>query len=133
MLNVTILMGRLTKDPETRSTTSGTTVCNFSIAVDRRFKKDGQPPADFFNIVTFSKTAEFVAKYFTKGQLVAVSGTLQNRTWDDADGKKRYATDIIADEVHFAESKKDKNEQAITDHVPTGQFEPVPDDSDLPF
>ncbi len=105
MLNKVILMGRLTKDPEMRSTTSGINVASFSIAVDRNFSKEKQ--TDFFNIVAWRSTADFVSKYFRKGQLVAVSGSLQNRSWDDAEGKKRYITEVIAEEVHFAESKRD--------------------------
>lgn len=107
-MNKTFHMGRLTHDPEV-SFTQGTNMCiaKFSLAVPRAFKKEGQPDVDFFNIVSFGKTAEFVSKYFTKGQQVLVCGRLQNRDYDDKDGKKVYVTEIIADEVHFADSKKD--------------------------
>ena len=108
MLNKVILMGRLTRDPELRSTPSGVNVVSFTLAVDRDFARQGEEKkTDFINIVAWRNTADFVAKYFTKGQLVAVSGRLQVRSWDDAQsGQKRYATDVVADEVFFAESKK---------------------------
>ena len=106
MLNKVILMGRLTKDPELRATQSGVSVVSFTLAVERDFAKPGkQKETDFINIIAWRGTAEFVSKYFTKGQLVAVSGRLQVRSWDDTSGQKRYATDVVADEVFFAESK----------------------------
>lgn len=108
MLNKVILMGRLTRDPEMRSTQSGISVCSFSLAVDRNFAKQGeQKQADFFNIIAWRSTADFVSRYFRKGQLVAVSGSLQTRNWDDQEGKKHYVTEIVADDVYFAESKRD--------------------------
>ena len=108
MLNKVILMGRLTRDPELRATPSGVNVASFTLAVDRDFARQGEEKkTDFINIVAWRNTADFVSKYFTKGQLVAVSGRLQVRSWDDAQsGQKRYATDVVADEVFFAESKK---------------------------
>ncbi len=108
MLNKVILMGRLTRDPELRSTPTGVNVVSFTLAVDRDFARQGEEKkTDFINIVAWRNTADFVAKYFSKGQLVAVSGKLQVRSWDDAQsGQKRYATDVVADEVFFAESKK---------------------------
>ena len=101
MLNKVILMGRLTRDPELRSTPNGVSVASFTLAVDRDFAKQGEErKTDFINIVAWRNTADFVSKYFTKGQLVAVSGKLQVRSWDDAQsGQKRYATDVVADEV----------------------------------
>ncbi|MBR5586933.1 MAG: single-stranded DNA-binding protein [Clostridia bacterium] len=109
MLNKVILMGRLTRDPDFKATPSGTSVCNFSLAVDRDFVRQGEErQADFINIVAFGSRAEFVSRYFHKGQLVAVCGRIQTRSWDDAQtGQKRYATDVVADEVHFAEPKRD--------------------------
>ena len=104
-MNKVSLMGRLTRDVETRATASGTPVCNFSLAVPRRFSKDKE--VDFINIVAWNKTAEFCSKYFVKGQQVALVGRIFNSNWDDADGKKRYKTEIVAEEVYFAESKKD--------------------------
>ena len=109
-MNKVVLMGRLTRDPETRYTQgNNTAVCSFSLAVNRRFKQEGQPDADFINIVAWAKTAEFVGKYFTKGQQVAVIGRIQTRNYDDKDGKKIFVTEVVAEEVYFADSKKEPN------------------------
>ena len=107
--NKVILVGRLTADPELKQTTTGLSVCSFSIAVNRRFVKaaEGQPTADFFNIVAWRNTAEFVCRSFRKGRPILVCGQLQNRTWTDAQGAKRYATEVVADEVDFVDSKPD--------------------------
>ncbi len=108
-MNRVILMGRLTKDPEMRFTANNNTpVASFSIAVDRRFTRQGEEQkTDFFNIVAWSKQAEFCSKYFNKGLRVVVEGRIENRTWDDQEGKKHYATDIIAENMYFADSKRD--------------------------
>ncbi|MBO7150284.1 MAG: single-stranded DNA-binding protein [Clostridia bacterium] len=105
--NKVILVGRLTADPELKQTTTGLSVCSFSIAVNRRFSKaaEGQPTADFFNIVAWRNTAEFVCRSFRKGRPILVCGQLQNRTWTDSQGVKRYATEIVADEVDFVDSR----------------------------
>lgn len=117
-MNKIILMGRLTKEPEMRYTATSKAVCSFTIAVNRKMKQEGQPDSDFFQIVTWNKTAEFCNNYFKKGQQVAITGRLQNRSWDDADGKKRYATEVIADEVFFADSKKaDSNQTSNNTNV----------------
>ena len=109
-MNKAILMGRLTRDPELKyTTTTNMAVCNFTLAVNRRFAKEGQQSADFINIVTWNKTAEFCSKWFKKGQQVAVIGSIQTRTWDDNEGKKHYATDVVADEAYFAEGKRDSD------------------------
>lgn len=105
-MNNVSLVGRLTKDPESRFTTNNTAVCGFTLAVNRRVKQDGQPDADFLPVVAWQKTAEFCGKYFQKGQQVWVTGRLQTRTWDDKEGKKHYVTEIVAHEVGFADSKK---------------------------
>jgi single-strand DNA-binding protein len=112
-MNKVILMGRLTRDPEVRYTqNTNLTVANFSIAVNRRFKREGDTEtADFFNVVAWNKTGEFVGKYFKKGQQVLVSGRLQNRNWTDQQGVKHYATDVIAEEVEFADSKKNSDSE----------------------
>ena len=113
MLNKVILMGRLTRDPELRHTQSNIPVASFTLAVDRGYKRDNDAVnADFVNIVAWRGTAEFVAKWFTKGQLVAVSGRLQTRNWTDANGNNRTATEVVADEAFFAESKQKKTEGA---------------------
>lgn len=145
-MNKVILMGRLTKDPELRYTSANNTaLCSFSIAVDRRFSKPGEEKqADFFNITAWRNQAEFVSKYFTKGMKVVVVGSLQNRTWDDAEGKKHYATDVVGDEFYFAESRK--SEGGAPSYRPSGNapstsaggqsdagFYPMDEDDELPF
>lgn len=112
-MNKVILMGRLTKDPEIRYTqTNNTQISSFTIAVNRRFTKKGEEvQADFINIVSYSKVAEFVSNYFQKGQQVSVIGRIQTRNWEDEKGQKHYATEVIAEEVYFADSiKKNNNE-----------------------
>lgn len=129
-MNKVVLLGRLTKDPEVRTTQNNTMVCSFSLAVNRRFKQEGQPDADFINCVSFSKTAEFIAKYFTKSQQVAVVGRIQTRNYDNSEGKKVYVTEVVAEEVHFAESKKDNN----AGFEPVEEFTPVAQEGEkLPF
>ena len=132
MINNVTLMGRLVKDPEIRYTTDGKARARFTLAVDRRFVKQGeQRQADFINIVAFRQTAEFVGKYFVKGQLVAVVGSIQTRSWDGEDGQKRYATEVIANEVHFCGDKRDSEKQKSKPQE--DDFIPVEDDSGLPF
>ena len=108
-MNKVILMGRLTRDPEVRYTqTSNTLVASFSLAVNRRFTREGDTQtADFINIVAWGKTGEFCSKYFKKGQQVGVIGRIQTRTWEDQQGQKRYVTEVIAEETYFADSKKE--------------------------
>ena len=108
-MNKVILMGRLTRDPETRYTqTSNTLVSSFSLAVNRRFVRQGEErQADFINIVAWSKLGEFCSKYFKKGQQVGVIGRIQTRTWDDDQGQKHYVTEVVAEEAYFADSKRD--------------------------
>ena len=108
MLNKTILMGRLTRDPELRRTQSGTAVTSFSLAVDRDFKsQSGEKETDFIDIVAWRGTAEFVSKYFTKGRMAVVEGRLQIRGWTDKDGGKRRSAEVVADNVYFGDSKRD--------------------------
>ena len=108
-MNKVILMGRLTRDPEVRYTqTSNTLVASFSLAVNRRFVRQGEErQADFINIVAWGKTGEFCSKYFKKGQQVGVIGRIQTRTWDDEQGQKHYVTEVIAEETYFADSKRE--------------------------
>jgi single-strand DNA-binding protein len=142
-MNKVILMGRLTKDPELRYTSNNNTaVCSFSLAVERRFSKPGEErKADFFNIVAWRNQAEFCSKYFTKGLRVAVVGNLQNRSWDDNEGKKHNITEIIADEVYFADGRKNDGGTSFRPSGPAsfsgesqaeGYF-PTDDDDELPF
>jgi single-strand DNA-binding protein len=151
MLNVAVLMGRLVADPELRHTPNGISVTSFTLAVDRSYVKSGtERQTDFIDIVAWRNTAEFVCKYFRKGQLAAVQGAIQTRSYTDKEGNKRKAFEVVADNVHFAESKRDgaaagagvshpRTESA--DQQPasayesgnTGDFEEIPTDDDLPF
>lgn len=131
-MNKVILMGRLTKDPETRQANE-TTLTRFSIAVDRRFKQDGGQAADFPSIVAFGKTAEFISKYFHKGMKIALEGRIQTGDYTDKNGVKHYTTDVIAENVEFAESKRTDGEQ--TPPPAPNDFIEVPEgiENDLPF
>ena len=130
-------MGRLTADPEMRHTTTGKSVCTFRLAVNRRFVRQGEEQqADFFPIVAWEKIGEYCNNYFRKGQQVAIVGRIQTRTWDDPEGNKRYITEIVAEEAHFADSKNssttDNNNYNASNTQDTGGFYPVEDD-ELPF
>lgn len=109
MLNKTILMGRLTRTPELRHTSNGTAVSSFSLAIKRDYKdsESGERITDFFDIVAWRQTAEFVSKYFSKGQMMAVDGRLQTRTWLDNEGGTRRAIEVVADNIYFAGSSPD--------------------------
>ncbi len=145
-MNKVILMGRLTRDPEVRYTQSNNTlVASFSLAVNRRFTREGETQtADFINISAWAKTGEFVSKYFKKGQQVAVVGRIQTRSWEDQQGQRRYATDVVAEEVYFADSKRSDSDSANFDNTfgteategagsgDTSDFE-VSSGDDLPF
>jgi single-strand DNA-binding protein len=128
MLNRVSLVGRLTKDVEVRYATDGqTAIAKFTLAVDRTFKKDGQPSADFLPIIVFGKSAENCGKYIGKGRLVGVSGRIQTRSWDDTEGKKHYATEIIADEVDFLDRASEQSTGT------QNNSQPQEDEDDLPF
>lgn len=140
-MNKIILMGRLTKDPEVRYTqTNNTMVTSFTLAVNRRFVRQGEErQADFLPIVAWSKQAEFCSKYFKKGQQVGVIGRVQVRSYDDAQGQKRYITEVIAEEVYFADSKKDDDASSMSfedtfgaSAIQNTEFQ-VTSDDDLPF
>lgn len=107
-MNKVILMGRLTRDPELSYSTGAepVAICRYSLAVNKRYKRDGEPEADFINCVAFGKTGEFAEKYFVKGQMVSVVGHLQVRNWEDQNGQKRTTTEVVIEEQFFAESKK---------------------------
>ncbi len=149
-LNKVILAGRMVADPELKQTQSGVSVVSFRIAVNRRYASrsegaSGQPEADFFTVTAWRQTAEFVSKYFRKGSAVCVCGSIQNRSWVDQQGAKHYATDIVADDVNFVESR---NTSGVSD-MGTGdsyspapsfstpgagaKFEEIKTDDDLPF
>ena len=117
-MNKCVLIGNVTKDPELKTTPSGVSVCAFSIAVNRPYKgADGNREVDFFNIITWRGLAENCAKYLTKGKKAAVSGEIQNRSYEDKDGNKRYVTEIIASDVEFL-SLNTSNEQQETEQAP---------------
>ena len=109
MLNQTVLMGRLVRDPELRRTQSGVPVATFRIAVDRDYgnRETGEREADFLDVVAWRQTAEFVSKYFSKGSMAAVTGRLQSRSWTDNQGNKRYTVEVVAQSVYFGEPKRD--------------------------
>ena len=136
-MNKVILLGRLTKDPEVRYTqTNNTLVASFTLAVNRRFVKQGEErQSDFINIVAWGKTGEFCSKYFKKGQQVGIIGRIQVRNWDDDQGQKHYITEIIAEEAYFAETKRDENETSENQNATnTSDFQVTDNtDDDLPF
>ena len=109
MLNKIFIMGRLTRDPELRHTQTGTPVASFTLACDRDFKdkSTGERTADFIDVVAWRQTGEFVSRYFTKGRMAVVEGRLQNREWTDKEGNKRRSAEVVADNVYFADSKRD--------------------------
>lgn len=111
-MNKVILMGRLTRDVEMRQTPNGVSLARFSIAVNRRFAgKDAQQQADFINCVAWRQTGEFIARYFQKGSMIAVIGSIQSRSWDGNDGKKQYATEVVVDEAYFTGSRAESGTQ----------------------
>jgi single-strand DNA-binding protein len=138
-MNITALEGRLTKDPEVRYTqNNNTAVAKFTLAVNRMFKQEGQPEADFIPIVVFGKTAENCGKYIGKGRLVSVVGRIQTRNWDDTEGTRHYATEVIASEVHFLDKAKDSGSAAGSNNSTnnsqgSGDFYPADEEDDLPF
>lgn len=138
-MNKVVLMGRLTKDPETRYTQSNNTlVASFTLAINRRFARQGEErQADFIPVVAWSKTGEFCSKYFKKGQQVGVIGRIQTRNWDDDQGQRHYVTEVIAEEAYFADSRRDGDgsnfENTFGTAVSESQEFQVSSDDDLPF
>ena len=148
--NKVILIGNMTADPELKQTASGLSVCSFTIAINRRFTKgeQGQQSVDFINIVTWRQQAEFVSRYFKKGNPILICGQLQTRSWNDNQGQKRYATEVVADEVSFVASAAQTAQGAAPvgssytpeaygapafSSTPGANFEEIPNDGDLPF
>ena len=124
-MNKVILIGRLTREPELRYSQSGdTAIVHFGLAVNRKYKQDGGQDADFPSVVAFGKTAEFIDKYFSKGSKIVVEGRLQTGSYTDKDGNKHYTTDVVAEAVEFAESKKSEDVEEV-------KFIKV-DDTDVP-
>ena len=134
MLNKIFLMGRLTRDPEMRHTQNGTAVASFSIAVDRDFKdkQSGEKVTDFVDIVAWRSTAEFVDKYFSKGRMAVVEGRLQMREYTDRDGNRRYATEVVADNVYFGDSRRDSEGSGYGAPQPSRGGYGAPADSSAP-
>ena len=139
-LNKVILIGHLTADPELKNTPNGVSVASFSIGVTRRYTKQGeQPTTDFINIVAWRTTAEFISKYFKKGQAICICGSIQTRSYTAQDGTKRYATEVVADEATFVERKASTNDNGAQNgysaptEPATPRWEEVADDESLPF
>ena len=135
MLNNIVIMGRLTRDPELRRTSSGVAVASFTLACERDFAAQGETrETDFLDIVAWRYTAEFVDKYFSKGQMAIVTGRLQIRNWQDKEGNKRRSAEILADHVYFGEAKRDKTPQGEPQYDPQGGFSEIEDtDTTLPW
>lgn len=139
-MNKLILIGRLTRDSEVRYSANNMVILRNTIAVDRRFKQDGQPTADFIPITAFNKTAEFIEKYFSKGSRIAIAGRIQTGSFEGADGNRVYTTDVVAEEVEFVESKRNDGQANPASYVPpqattttNDGFFPIEDDGDIPF
>ncbi len=148
-MNHVVLVGRLTKDPDVRYSPNGAAVARFTVAVDRRFKKEGQQEADFISCVAFGKQGEFIEKYFNKGKLIGLTGSIQTGSYTNKDGQKVYTTDVVADSVEFVgskseseggsrggssrsyESRQNDDAKAVKDDMPEG-FEALGED-DMPF
>ncbi len=127
-MNKVVLIGRMTKEPELKFTPgTGTAVCTFTMAVNRRFKKEGQPDADFIPIVVWGKQAESTANYMSKGKLLSVAGRIETRSYEAKDGGRRYVTEVVADEVSFLEYGNKNEGQAANDYMPAD------DDNSMPF
>ena len=146
-MNVVILVGRLTKDPELRTTGNGKSVTSFSVAVDRQFKQEGQPTADFFNVVAWGRQAEVINQYLRKGREIAVRGRLQTRNYTAQDGSKRYVTEVVLESFDFIGCRSDTGGQsyqrsaqpaaaAQTNDIPLDiddDFSLLAEDDDVPF
>lgn len=141
MLNSIIIMGRLTSDPELRSTSSGLSVTTFTVAVDRNYAKPGEEKkTDFIPVSAWRSTADFVSKYFRKGSMIAVQGSLQTRNYEDKNGNKRVGFEVLADQVSFCGSKSESgtfnnasNNASSYNNSTADDFSSVIDDEDLPF
>lgn len=147
MLNHITIMGRLVKDPELRRTQSGVAVCSFTVAVDRDFqsREAAEKQTDFIDVVAWRQTAEFVSKYFTKGRMIVVDGSLQSRKWQDKTGQNRVSWEVLANNIYFGDSKRDGmsggDYSAPTYGAPadsysapsSGGFAEIEEDGELPF
>ena len=144
MLNIAVIMGRLTATPELKTTNSGINVTSFSVAVDRRYQSGGERQTDFINCVAWRQTAKFICDYFKKGQMNAINGSFQQRSYNDQNGNKRTAFEIVVDNANFCGSKAESNggysapipneAPASFSNIDDGAFEEIAtDDSDYPF
>ena len=146
-LNKALLCGRLTADVELEQTPTGIAVCKFTLAINRRFAKEGdQQQADFINCVAWRQTAEFISRFFRKGSSLCISGSIQTRSWTNSNGEKRYATEVVVDEAMFVDSKSEGGQAQQPSYIPdaytaptfsagadTPNFEEIKTDDDLPF
>lgn len=126
-INKVVLAGRLTADIELKQTPSGVPVCSFSLAVNRKYQSDRQQQTDFINCVAWRSTAEFISKYFHKGSAICIAGSIQVRSWTDNNNQKHYATEVVAEEAMFVESKNDSQGTCIP------EADKAPEDDDTPF
>lgn len=141
MFNLVVLTGRLTADPELKTTANGTSVTTFSIAVDRRYSSGGERQTDFINIVAWRTSAEFITKYFKKGNMIGIEGSIQTRKYQDKNGNNRTAFEVVVNNAQFVESKRDSssapadNEPASFSNADVNDFADLGDatDDDLPF
>ena len=143
MFNLVVLTGRLTADPELKTTANGLSVTTFSIAVDRRYRSGEERQTDFINIVAWRQTAEFITNYFRKGQMIGLEGSIQTGRYQDKDGNNRTSFDVVVNNAYFTESKKDSSNSAIQNEQPSapasfsnsdsGDFSEISSDDDLPF
>ena len=141
--NKVIIGGRIVNDLELKKTPSGVSVTSFSVAVNRRHQKDSEAQADFINVTAWRQTAEFICQFFKKASSICIVGSIQTRSWTDQQGQKRFATEVVADEVYFVDSKSESSAQPAptpaSQYVPeqyrqsAPQFKEVDPDSDLPF
>lgn len=122
MFNLVVLTGRLTADPELKTTQSGISVTSFSIAVDRRYRAGEEKQTDFINVVAWRQSAEFVAKYFKKGNMIGIEGSIQTRKYTDKNGNNRTAFEVVANNVQFVETKRDSAPSAAEDTAPAASF-----------
>lgn len=140
MFNLVVLTGRLTADPELKTTQSGVSYTNFSIAVQRKYKSGEEPETDFINIVAWRGSAEFVCKYFTKGEMIGIDGSIQTRRYQDKNGNNRTAFEVVANNVQFVEAKRNQSAdvegpdplEQVQNNLNSAGFTPS-DDDDLPF
>ena len=142
MFNLVVLTGRLTADPELKTTASGVSVANFSIAVQRSYRSGEEPITDFIRIVAWRNTADFVCKYFKRGNMIGIEGSIQTRRYQDTDGVNRTAFEVVVNNVQFVESKKTNSDVAVnnSDQLPelahrleNAGFTPADNEDDLPF